>query len=108
MTKNVTTQLNMVQTPVYYFSTSTRRRVPRCPNNPAPEQMFRANVGTRLPKKAGICGTKVRPQGEIRRRRCDGINLSNPPPDPHMRFNPAIKAPLYGPAVPSWAEDDSQ
>src|SRR3981081_3984491 len=24
-----------------------------------------------------------------------------------MPFNPAMKAPLHGPAVPSWAEDDS-
>src|SRR3981081_2519830 len=36
-----------------------------------------------------------------------GISLSNPLPKPYMPFNPAMKAPLRRPAVPSWAEDDS-
>src|SRR5436309_6368762 len=35
------------------------------------------------------------------------ISLSNPLPKPYMPLDPAMKAPLHGPAVPSWAEDDS-
>ena len=29
------------------------------------------------------------------------------PPKPYMAFNPAMKAPLHGPTMPSWANDDS-
>ncbi len=42
-----------------------------------------------------------------RRRSWHGINPVKPPQKPYMPFNPAMKAPLHGPAVPSWAEDDS-
>src|SRR4030081_1981503 len=52
-------------------------------------------------------GTKSRRDARTRLPRATGKLLSNSSLKPYMPFNPAMKAPLHGPAVPSWAEDDS-
>jgi hypothetical protein len=70
--------------------------------------MFRAGPGAGSVKNTDSEGTKSALSAKISACGRHGINLSNRPPNPYMAFNPAKKAPLHGPAVPSWAEDDSQ
>jgi hypothetical protein len=54
-----------------------------------------------------IAGNKIRPDVENRDRPQGGIKPVKSAIKALYAFTPAMKAPLHGPAVSSWAEDDS-